>query len=249
MKAAVVAAIAALESRTAELRHAEAELEAIRQSHYAANDALHAAQGALGEAALDVSRLEERIRYVAEGRQRIARQRADLDLSTRPGCARQAEARTEGEGVAARIAGAEQAAAGFVARIEEHAAIVEAAQAALREAQAASDGQREVVAGVQQQIQVAAAEMRGVDEQSAQAEGRRDRLLAEEKGLAPIDPAASTPPGSAPRPPSPSTALPKRASRNGRKKCPRSTRPGAPCRPRRTTRRTATPISPPVWVR
>ena len=188
VKAAVVAAIAALESRTAELRHAEAELEAIRQSHYAANDALHAAQGALGEAALDVSRLEERIRYVAEGRQRIARQRADLDLQHATWLARQAEARTEGEGVAARIASAEQAAAGFVARIEEHAAIVESAQAALREAQAVSDGQREVVAGVQQQIQVAAAEMRGVDEQSAQAESRRDRLLAEEKGLAPIDP-------------------------------------------------------------
>ncbi len=52
--------------------HAEAELEALRQAHYAAGDELHAAQGALAEAALEVSRLEERIRYVAEGRQRVA---------------------------------------------------------------------------------------------------------------------------------------------------------------------------------
>jgi chromosome segregation protein SMC/fructose-1,6-bisphosphatase class II len=50
------------------------------------------------------------------------------------------------------------------------------------------DAQREIVAGVQQQIQVAAAEMRGVDEQASQAESRRDRLVAEEKGLAPVDP-------------------------------------------------------------
>src|SRR4029078_3965961 len=70
---AVVAAVAALESRSADLRRAEAELEAIRQAHYDANDALHAAQGQLGQAALEVSRLEERIRYVAAGRARLAR--------------------------------------------------------------------------------------------------------------------------------------------------------------------------------
>ena len=119
VKAAVVAAVAALEARTAELRRAEAELEAIRQSHYDANDALHAAQGALGEAALDVSRLEERIRYVAEGRERIARQRADLENQHGGWLARQAEARAERDSVAGRIASAEQAAAGFAAGIGE----------------------------------------------------------------------------------------------------------------------------------
>ncbi|MEO5882949.1 MAG: chromosome segregation protein SMC [Caldimonas sp.] len=189
VKAAVVAALAALESRIAELRHAEAGLEAIRQSHYEANDALHAAQGALGEAALDVSRLEERIRYVAEGRERIVRQRADLDIQHGIWLARQAEAAAERDSVAARIASAEEAAAGLATRLAGHAAIIDAALATLREAQATSDGQREVVAGVQQQIQVAAAEMRGVDEQAGQAESRRERLVAEEKGLAPIDPA------------------------------------------------------------
>ena len=41
-----------LESRLAELRHVEAELETIRQAHYAASDELHVAQGALAEASL-----------------------------------------------------------------------------------------------------------------------------------------------------------------------------------------------------
>ena len=45
---AVAAAASALESQSADLRRAEAELESIRQAHYEANDALHAAQGALG---------------------------------------------------------------------------------------------------------------------------------------------------------------------------------------------------------
>ena len=72
VQAAVLEATNALESRLAELRHVEAQLEQVRQAHYAASDALHDKQGALADAALEVSRLEERIRYVVEGRQRAA---------------------------------------------------------------------------------------------------------------------------------------------------------------------------------
>ncbi|MEO8527142.1 MAG: chromosome segregation protein SMC, partial [Caldimonas sp.] len=189
VRLAVITAVAALESRSAELRRTEAELESIRQSHYEANDDLHAAQGALGEAALEVSRLEERIRYVAEGRQRIARQRSDLEGQRSHWLAREAEARTEQEATGTRIEAAERSGAEFTVRVASQVATLQAAEAALREAQAASGGQREVVAGVQQQIQVAAAEMRGVDERLGQAEARRERLLGEEKVLVPIDPA------------------------------------------------------------
>ena len=105
----VVALVAALESRLAELRRVEAELEAIRQAHYDANDALHAAQGALGEAALEVSRIEERIRYVAEGRERVARQRADLQGQHGSWLAREGEARVEHERAGAAIEAAKAA--------------------------------------------------------------------------------------------------------------------------------------------
>ena len=109
----------------------------------------------------------------------------------------------------------------------------------------ASDAQREVVAGVQQQIQVAAAEMRGVDEQSAQAEGRRDRLLAEEKGLAADRSGdASRPPGSAPPRPRPSTAPREARLAEWQERVPGARRgPARRCRPRRTTRRAAMPSS------
>ena len=46
-----LAAVNALESRMADLRHIEAELETVRQAHYAANDVLHSKQGWLAEAA------------------------------------------------------------------------------------------------------------------------------------------------------------------------------------------------------
>ncbi len=189
VRVAVIAAMAALESRNADLRHVEAELEAIRQSHYDANDALHAAQGSLGEAALEVSRLEERIRYVAEGRQRIVRQRTDLEGQHVQWQARDTEARAEHESAGMRIGSAEHAAAQFATRIAAHGATLATSEAALRAAQSAGNAQREVVAGVQQQIHVAAAEARGVDERLGQVETRRERLLGEEKGLAPVDPA------------------------------------------------------------
>jgi len=47
---AVAEAQNALEQRLAELRHVEAELETIRQAHYAASDALHGKQGELADA-------------------------------------------------------------------------------------------------------------------------------------------------------------------------------------------------------
>src|SRR5436305_514261 len=100
---AVVAAVAALESKSADLRRAEAELESIRQTHYSANDALHAAQGALAQAALEVSRLEERIRYVAAGRERLVRQRADLETQSASWRAREHDAVAEHERLGAAI--------------------------------------------------------------------------------------------------------------------------------------------------
>src|SRR6187402_353910 len=124
VKAAVVAAVAALESRTAELRHAEAELEAIRQSHYEANDALHAAHGALGEAALEVSRLEERIRYVAAGRERLVPQRAELDAQSATWRSRESDAAAEHARRGGEIEAAERAAAGLADELAAHASRV-----------------------------------------------------------------------------------------------------------------------------
>jgi chromosome segregation protein len=185
---AVVAAVAALESKSADLRRAEAELETIRQTHYGANDALHAAQGALAQAALEVSRLEERIRYVAAGRERLVRQRADLETQSAAWRARESDAVAEHARLGGEIEAAERAAEALAAELAAHAVGAGAREETLREAQSRSSAQRNAVAAVQQQIQVSAAEARGVDERLTQAEARRERLLGEEKGLVAIEP-------------------------------------------------------------
>jgi chromosome segregation protein len=187
VRRAVADATTALESRLAELRHLEAELEALRQAHYAAGDELHAAQGAYGEAQLEVSRLEERIRYVVDSRQRTEQRLAELAAQDAMWHERAAQAAAEIEQVAAQIEQADERAQVLAAQAEEQSLQLPDAEDALRAAQARSNEQRGAVAQVQQQIQVLAAESRSIDEQSRQLRARRDRLAGERSQLAAPD--------------------------------------------------------------
>ncbi|MDE2079866.1 MAG: chromosome segregation protein SMC [Burkholderiales bacterium] len=183
VQAAAAEATNALEARVAELRHAEAELERIRQAHYAANDELHARQGLLGEAALEVSRLEERIRYVVEGRQRAQARLAELQAQNAQWAERQQAAGVELDEIALQIEAADEQAGVLAAQAEEQGLELPTLDDALRAAQAASNAQRQAVAQVQQQIQVLAAESRSIEEQSRALRGRRERMAGERAGL------------------------------------------------------------------
>ncbi len=187
VKKAVLEATNALEARLAELRHGEAELETIRQAHYAASDELHGAQGLLAEAALEVSRLEERIRYVVEGRARVEQRLVELKASSEQWAQRQQEAEDELGQIAEQIAAAEEQGEVLAAQAEEQAGNLPNLEDAVRAAQAKSNEQRNVVAQVQQQIQLLAAESRNIDEQRRQFNGRRERLTSEKQQLAAPD--------------------------------------------------------------
>ena len=180
---AVAEATVALDARLAELRHVEAELETVRQQHYAASDGLHAAQGELAQAALEVSRLEERIRYVVDSRQRAQQRLADLHSQTGQWQRKREDAETELDTIAAQMAAADEQAAVLAAQAEEQAVRLPDSEDAVRAAQARANEQRGKVAQVQQQIQVLAADSRGVDEQSRALRTRREKLTAESRGL------------------------------------------------------------------
>ncbi len=186
-KTAVAAAATALEAKLAELRRVESELETVRQAHYSASDAMHLRQGALAEAALDVSRLEERIRYVVDARQRALTRLADLKAQNALWGERQQQAHDEISTLTTRMGRAEEQAATLAAQAEEHAHAEPAAQDTLRGAQGAVNQQRSAVAQVQQQIQVLAADSRSVDEQSRQLRARRERLAGERQLLSAPD--------------------------------------------------------------
>lgn len=183
VKAAVLAATNVLEQRLAELRHVEAELEQLRQAHYEASDELHARQGSLSEAALEVSRLEERIRYVVDGRQRAEQRLAALDAQNEGWRERQAAAEAELEDIAGQIVAADEEADVLVAQAEDQGLELPALEDGLRAAQADANRQRNAVTQVQQQIQVLAADSRNLDEQARQLRTRRERLAGERQQL------------------------------------------------------------------
>lgn len=187
VKKAVLEATNALEARMAELRHGEAELETIRQAHYAASDELHGAQGLLAEAALEVSRLEERIRYVVEGRARVEQRLAELKAGSEQWDERRQQAEDELGQIAEQIAAAEEQSELLAAQAEEQSGQLPTLEDAVRAAQGKSNEQRNVVAQVQQQIQLLAAESRNIDEQRRQFNTRRERLTTEKQQLASPD--------------------------------------------------------------
>ena len=180
---AVLEATNALESRLAELRQVEAGLETVRQAHYAASDGLHTAQGALAEAALEVSRLEERIRYVVEGRQRVQQRIIALQLQTTQWQDKRDAAEVEQTSIAEQIAAAQERAEISAAQAEEQSIRLPELEDAVRAAQGRANAQRGQVSQVQQQIQVLAADSRNVDEQSRGQRGRREKLQAERRAL------------------------------------------------------------------
>jgi chromosome segregation protein len=184
---AISTATNALEARLAELRHVEAALETVRQEHYAASDKLHLAQGDLAQAALEVSRLEERIRYVVDSRQRVQQRLTDLQTQTSQWQQRRSAAEVELETIAEQIAAADEQAEILAAQAEEQAMRLPDVEDAVRAAQGRANAQREQVNAVQQQIQVLAAESRSLDEQSKALRARRERLHTERRGLATPD--------------------------------------------------------------
>ena len=184
VKAEAAEAMTALESRVADLRHIEAELESIRQAHYAAGDHVNQAQGKLYEASAEVGKLESEIRFVVEGRQRVEQRLVTLAEQIGQWSTRKADAETEIDNLATQGSQAEEAAELLAAQVEEQAAQLPDLEDALAQAQAKANEQRSRVVQVQQQIQVLAAEQRSIEEQSRQLNQRRERLVTDQRALA-----------------------------------------------------------------
>jgi chromosome segregation protein len=187
LKADVEIATNDLESRIADLRHVEADLETIRQAHYAAGDQVNQAQGALYEASAEVGRLEAEIRFVVEGRQRAEQRLVQLKEQAAQWATRMADAQIEMESLAEQAVMAEDQSITLAAQVEDQAQTLPDLEDALRQAQTKANEQRASVGQVQQQIQVLAADQRNTEEQSRQLNQRRERLTVDRNALAAPD--------------------------------------------------------------
>jgi chromosome segregation protein len=167
-------------SRMADLRHVEADLETMRQAHYAAGDQVNQAQGLLYEASAEVGRLEAEIRFVVEGRQRAEQRLASCKEQIAQWARKEMPRPSSNDWPSRGFVGRRTKAELLAAQVEEqaHAAAGPGRRAAA--AQAAANDQRGSVMQVQQQIQVLAAEQpqhRRAERASCGA--RRERLAAE----------------------------------------------------------------------
>ena len=182
-----LSAVNALEARMADLRHIEADLENVRQAHYAAGDQVNQAQGLLYEASTDVGRLEAEIRFVVEGRLRVEQRLITLKEQIVQWATRKDDAAAEMERLAELAALGEEQTELLAAQVEEQALQLPDLEDAVTRAQGAANDQRGSVMQVQQQIQVLAAEQRSIEEQSRQLVTRRERLAADRNALSAPD--------------------------------------------------------------
>jgi chromosome segregation protein len=180
-------AVNELESRIADLRHIEADLETVRQAHYAAGDQVNQAQGALYEASAEVGRLEAEIRFVVEGRQRAEARLVQIKEQTAHWAQQSDQAQQEIDTLAEQALNGEEQAMLLAAQVEEQALQLPELEEALRTAQQRSNEQRGSVVQVQQQIQVLAADQRNIEEQSRALNARHERLSADRNALAAPD--------------------------------------------------------------
>ena len=179
-----------LEASTAGLRHCEAELESRRQAHYAAGDAVHAAQGKVFESGALVSRLEAEIRHVVDSRNRLQNRRNQLQAQIDEWQSQQTHCQEQ-------IEQAGQEAEELEARLEEEQARAESAAHALpeietqvRDAGASREEMRSLLARVEQNLALVAQTQRDADRQINQLAQRQERLEQELRELDAPDPAA-----------------------------------------------------------
>src|SRR5256885_14691468 len=122
-------AVVELEAETARLRESERDLERARAEHYAAGDALSAAQGELYGASADVSRIETEMRFVADTRQRLEAQLAQMRAQRDAGRRDEIEQREALRGWETRLAESREALEGAKRNLaEEHVQLPQAEQ-------------------------------------------------------------------------------------------------------------------------
>ncbi len=172
-----------LEEQTAKLRNVELSLEQMRQSHFAAGDRLHTAQGALYQTNAEIGSLEAQIKFVVESRSRLQAQLAAL-TAQRDQWQRQATEAGE------QIEEAEFTLEELSAKVEESQVMAEQKAESLpmleqawKEAQTKSTESRARIMQAQQQLELESAHQRNANNILNGLAVRRERLQQEKSGL------------------------------------------------------------------
>jgi len=172
-----------LEAEMAQLREIERELEQARSDHYAAGDTLSSAQGELYGANADVSRLETEIRFVADTRQRLEAQLAQMQAQRDAGQQSDAELREAARSWQAKLEQSREGLERSRRKLAEEQAKLPKMEQAFRLLQGRFAGERERIAQAEQAFQVEQTHLAHAGKTLQGLESREERLLAERAEL------------------------------------------------------------------
>ena len=172
-----------LEAETARLREIERDLEQARAEHYASGDALAAAQGELYGVNADVSRLETEIRFVADTRQRLDAQLAQLRAQRDAGRQNEDEQRDALRAWEARLLESRDALEQARRKLAEEQVKLPQTEQAARLLQGRIAGERERISLAEQAFQVEQTHLEHAGKTLQGLEQREERLLAERAEL------------------------------------------------------------------
>ncbi|MDD5176200.1 MAG: chromosome segregation protein SMC [Sterolibacterium sp.] len=143
-----------LDAETAQLRELEAKLEQARETHFAASDAMHAAQSEMVVAKGEVSRLEAEITHLRDTRQKLETRLAQLATENSHWSSQLSQLEQETVRWQALLENARQRAETSVARHEEAAARLPQAEADVRAAEEATAAARRGVNETEQGVRL-----------------------------------------------------------------------------------------------
>jgi len=179
-----------VEAETAALREVEARVEQLREAHFAASDALHAAQAEMYSANAEVKRLESEIGHLRDARLRLETRLAQLDAQDQHWSAEMRRVEEEEFRWGSLLENSRERALTAAARHEEAALCLPAAEDAVKEAEAQATEARRALNAAEQALRLAEADrghaLRALDNLAQ----RRGRIDAERAQLNAPDPAA-----------------------------------------------------------
>ncbi|MEW6293588.1 MAG: chromosome segregation protein SMC [Pseudomonadota bacterium] len=184
----VAEAINKVEAETAALREIEARVEQARESHFAASDALHAAQAEMYSANTEVKRLESEIGHIRDTRMRLEARLGQLDGQEQHWSGEMRRVEEEELRWNSLLENSRERALTATARHEEAAARLPEAEEAVKDAEAQVGEARKALNAAEQALRLAEADrghaVRALDNLAQ----RRQRIDAERGGLAAPDP-------------------------------------------------------------
>ena len=177
-----------VEAETAALREIEARVEQMREAHFAASDALHAAQAEMYAANAEVRRLEGEISHLRDARHRLETRLAQLDVQQQHWSGEMQRVEEEEFRWSSLLENSRERAATALARHEEAAERLPGAEEAVKAAEAQVGEARKALNAAEQGLRLAEADrghaLRALDNLNQ----RRQRIDAERGALIAPDP-------------------------------------------------------------